>query len=548
MGGFVPPGVYFSRQSWYKIKSTKASGGGNMGKAYYNYLEFNNAELFTMVFLPEEQGKFPTVIMRKPYVDETEDMSEEDICEKLLVTLRRWLDGGFAFVYQHCRGRGKSTGDCIPYIFEREDGLFLQDWVRQQPFYNGEIYLYGHSYLAAVQYVTSPFADDIKGAVLMSKDCERYNCIYRNGIFKTGLHGVWYVKMYKNKTMKEKNYTDESFLMLPLSDFTQTVFGERAEDFDEALKHPDRNDPFWTTRYGGGEAHNAVKHARIPILLITGFYDVFTGGVFDMWNTLDEETKAMSAIAVHPFKHAYASDGEPIAFENGDIRKAFKNFPVTWLNSVRGKCEPPFEKGKITYYKLFENKWCCDDFYTAEQYQKIALGKETVTYRYDPNDPANFKGGLSANFGSNEWQDLPFQRDDIITVYTPEFTEDTFIKGKIKAKLRVRSDCEDTGFYMRLSLCKPEGDYGLRDDINQISNFCPEYTPNTELDMDFCFDEHAFVIQKGEKLRIDISSSAFPLYVRHTNNKGLFSEQTTVRIANNSVDLEKSYIEIPISK
>jgi predicted acyl esterase len=101
---------------------------------------------------------------------------------------------------------------------------------------------------------------------------------------------------------------------------------------------------------------------------------------------------------------------------------------------------------------------------------------------------------------------------------------------------------------MRLSLCKKEGDYGLRDDINQISNFCESYVPNSEIYMDFSFDEHAFVIKKGEKLRIDISSSAFPFLVRHTNNKGLFSEQTTSKVAVNTVFLQDSYIEIPIEK
>ena len=66
--------------------------------------------------------------------------------------------------------------------------------------------------------------------------------------------------------------------------------------------------------------------------------------------------------------------------------------------------------------------------------------------------------------------------------------------------------------------------------------------------MNFSFDEHAFVIKKGEKFRIDISSSAFPHYVRHTNNKGLFSEQTTSKIATNTVFLDDSYIEIPLSE
>ena len=517
-----------------------------MKKAIFNYLENNKAKLFTIACLPQSNKTFPTIIMRSPYVDSDELLTEEAICENKLKEYKTWLDNGYAVVFQHCRGRGKSTGDCIPYINEREDGLFLQEWIRQQPFYNGELYLCGGSYTSSVHFVTAPFADDIKGAVLRVQDCERYNCNYRNGFYKIGLHGNWYVNMYKRKSIPNKNYTTESYNMLPLSVFSKTVFGENAEDFDEILKHPNKNDAFWKTRYGGGEAHNAIKHANIPILLVTGFYDIYTGGVFDMWNALDEQTKSKSALAVHPFDHGCNGEGQPVNFENGNINKEFENYSVKWLDSIRGKSESPFPKGKVTYYKLFDNKWCCDNFSKPEEYQKIGLGNGTVSYEYNPNNPATFKGGLSANFGGNAWQDKPNLRNDIITIYTPEFTEDTFVKGKIKARLKVKSDCNDTCFYIRISLCKIEGDYGLRDDINQISNFCADYTPNTEIEMDFFFDEHAFVIKKGEKLRIDISSSAFPLYVRHTNNKGLFSEQTTIKKAVNSLILENSYIEIPI--
>ena len=517
-----------------------------MKKAYSHYIEINNAKLFTVVCLPSEFSKFPTVIIRNPYADAEQDIAEEIICDNKLNEYTPLLDSGYAVVFQHCRGRGKSTGDCIPYINEREDGLSLQAWIRTQPFYNGELYLSGTSYTSSVHFVTAPFADDIKGAVLRVQDCERYNCNYRNGFYKIGLHGNWYVGMYKKKSMPTKNYTSKCYNMLPLSDFSKAVFGETAEDFDEILKHPDKTDAFWKTRYGGGEAHNAIKHANIPILLVTGFYDIYTGGIFDMWNSLDRETKAKSAFLVHPFDHGFRGEDQPIKFANGNILHEFENYSVKWFNAIRGEGDSPFEKGKVTYYKLFDNQWCCDDFNPAKQYQKIKLGNSIITYQYDPENLATFKGGLSANFGGTAWQDAPNLRDDIITVYTPEFPEDTFVKGKITAKLKVSSDCEDTCFYMRISLCKQEGDYGLRDDINQISNFDPDYTPNTEIEMDFSFDEHAFVIKKGEKLRIDISSSAFPLYVRHTNHKGLFSEQTTTKTATNAVILENSYVEIPI--
>ena len=514
---------------------------------FHKYLVVDNVKLFTVVCLPKSDGKFPTVIYRTPYIDHTQYQSEDEICAKKLNEYKCWLDNGYAVVFQHCRGRGKSDGDCVPFIYEREDSLFLQNWVRNQPFYNGELYLCGVSYTSSVHYVTAPFAADIKGAVFDVQDCERYNCNYRNGFYKMGLHGGWYVEMYKRKSRLKKNFTTASYNMLPLSDFSKTVFGEKAEDFDEILKHPNKNDAFWRTRYGGGEAHNAIKHANIPILLVTGFYDIYTGGIFDMWNGLDEQTKSKSALVVHPFDHDGLGERQPINFENGLLKNEFNNYITRWFNAIRGKETAPFENGKVTYYKLFGNEWCTDTFENSGKTQTITLGRGEVTYRYNPYNPATFKGGLSTNFGGNAWQDPPNSRYDIISLYTPEFSEDTFIKGKMKAKLTVKSNCEDTCFYMRISLCKAEGDYGLRDDINQISNFEVDYIPGNELEMDFSFDEHAFIIHKGEKLRIDISSSAFPHYVRHTNNKGLFSEQTTAKIADNTITLNKSYIEIPIA-
>ena len=251
--------------------------------SYYEYVRSGDALLFTAICLPQGVGKYPTVLYRTPYADREEALSEAELCEKKLSEYAYWIEAGYAVVYQHCRGRGKSEGDCVPYIYEREDGLALQAWVREQDFYNGELFLRGMSYGASVHLVTAPFAPDIKGAILEVQDSDRYNCNYRNGFYKVGLHGGWYVSMYKRKTLRRKSYVSDCYRMLPLCDFSKTVFVERAADFDEILRHPDRNDAFWHTRFGGGEAREALKHAGIPILLVTGFYDIYTGGVFDMW-------------------------------------------------------------------------------------------------------------------------------------------------------------------------------------------------------------------------------------------------------------------------
>ena len=65
------------------------------------------------------------------------------------------------------------------------------------------------------------------------------------------------------------------------------------------------------------------------------------------------------------------------------------------------------------------------------------------------------------------------------------------------------------------------------------------------MELKFDFDEHAFLIQKGERLRIDISSADNAHYVRHSNQKGLYSEQTTAKIAHNTVYLHKSFLTLP---
>lgn len=513
-------------------------------KSYCTYVPVENAQLFTVVCLPQKEGHFPTVIYRVPYVDHTEMMTEDQLCEAMLEHHKHWLEAGYATVFQHCRGCGKSNGDCIPYIHEREDGLALQAWVRQQPFYNGELYLQGGSYCASVHLVTAPFADDIKAMVLEVQDQNRYNCNYRNGFYKMGLHGGWYVGMYKKKRRLHKSFTPECYNMLPLCDFSKAVFGEHAEDFDAILMHPDENDPFWQTRFGGGEARGAIQNATIPILLVTGFYDIYTGGIFDMWKQLDEPTKQQSALLVHAYAHSGFAADQPLAFPDGSADDHFGLFALKWFDAVRGKGDLPVTAGKVTYYKLFGDKWCCDDFDTPAQCMELTLGEGERTYRYNPYAPATFKGGLSTNFGGAAFQDPPNSRYDILSFYTDAFEKDVFVKGKMAATLCVRSDCEDTCFYMRISITTPEGDFGLRDDIRAISQVDPAYVPGTDVTLNFSFDEHAFVIRKGEKLRIDVSSSAFPHYVRHTNQRGHFATQTTARVAANTILCDRSYLTI----
>ena len=519
--------------------------------ADYHYIDSKGVKLFTAVLLPDLNKKFPVIIIRTPYVDFYENENEDNIIADYLSEYKNWLRHGYAVVVQHCRGRGKSEGDCIPYINEREDGLLLQEWIRKQNFYNGEIFLKGGSYLTSVHYATAPFADDIKGAVFGIQDSERYNICYRNGFLKKALHASWYVGMYKAKSHIKKNYTRGSFDMLPLKDFSKTVFGEEAQDFNEMLKAPNPEHEFWSTRFGGVETKDATVNVNFPILFTTGFYDIYTGGIFDMWKKMSEESRKMSALVVSCYDHSDGCDAEnSIIFPKGKRCEEFGDlYEIKWFDFIRGENpKSPFKQGAVTYYNLFKNCWQTDEFFTSSDTVRILMGDNEVSYVYNPFDPPSFKGGLSRGFGGTVYQDKPDSRHDIVSLYSEPFLKDTQVKGKMTATLTVKSDCEDTCFYIRISIEKENGDYGLRDDITSLCYQLGEYIPDSVVTVNFDFDEHAFLIKKGERLRIDISSADNEHYVRHTNQKGLYSEQTTAKIAHNTVYLNKSFLTLPVEK
>ena len=65
-------------------------------KAYYQYLQVQETPLFTVVCLPDERGKFPTVIMRSPYVDYAENQPEEFSVEKTVSMQKAFIENGYA--------------------------------------------------------------------------------------------------------------------------------------------------------------------------------------------------------------------------------------------------------------------------------------------------------------------------------------------------------------------------------------------------------------------------------------------------------------------
>ena len=114
----------------------------------------------------------------------------------------------------------------------------------------------------------------------------------------------------------------------------------------------------------------------------------------------------------------------------------------------------------------------------------------------------------------------------------------------MQAKLTVRSDCEDTCFYVRLSVRKPDGKwYLLRDDVTTLSANGGDYVPGSERLVEFRFADLAFRLEKGDAMRVDVASAS-PHVAPHGTVKGNPSEVRKPKVAHNAVRAEASALTL----
>ncbi len=267
----------------------------------------------------------------------------------------------------------------------------MRRWIRKQRFYNGELYLVGGSHGASLHYSTAPFEEDIKGDVLEIQDEDRYRLWCRNGQMRKG-HANWHFGLYKSKCGLDKTFNMRSFSRLPLKHLSQRVLGDHTEDFEQMLECLNPTDSFWRTRNGVGETKNAAENADIPILTTTGYNDFYVGGIFKMWQRLSEERRKKFDLLVSPYNHGdgYNSVGG-MAFTDGRRSEHFGGtYPIAWIDNIRLGTAQQFEKGVVSYYRTFENRWG-SDFYSSETTPLTTpLGDEENSFVYDPFDPPAF--------------------------------------------------------------------------------------------------------------------------------------------------------------
>ncbi|MBE7045083.1 MAG: CocE/NonD family hydrolase [Ruminococcaceae bacterium] len=494
--------------------------------------------LYTRMVLPEEGKKFPIVFMRQPYEEKRggEPYPIEAYQDDL------FLKNGYAVILQHTRGRGDSEGVCKPYQ-ERQDGLDTLEIIRTLPFYNGEIYLVGRSYLSTAHLCyldTNP--PDIKAASLSIQTDRMYLRNYRNGCCYDYCNIKWWMRMLKNR------YPDqlpcEEALYRPYYKIAERIFGEDVPEYTELLLHDTYHD-FWQKQV----QNNVSEQLQIPVLLTEGWYDFYLDGMFSMWERLPEETRKQSVYVVGPWGHATeVSKTAEYPLANGNIPK---DWIVKFFNSIRdGVAYQEFETGRVNYYTIGGDFWTTDKKGTRET-KLYFQNHYKLSENADVSGTKSFVYNPEKKPGSFRYHDI-FKAepagsiDGVLSFESEAFSEDTEFYGKIRWHMKVKSDCDDTAFFMRVYFVENGASYNLTETITTLLQCDENYTAGSECLIDITTPMIGFRIKKGNAIRVDISSHS-DMYVPHANVVGHWAKVTETKTAVNTVICdEDSYIVLPV--
>ena len=206
---------------------------------------------------------------------------------------------------------------------------------------------------------------------------------------------------------------------------------------------------------------------------------------------------------------------------------------------------PPAEAEEVTFY-LDSSGGANSLFGDGALSRSAPLSASADGFTYDPMNPVPALGGNvccngGASVGGSYDQRAIEARADVLVYTSDELTEDTEVTGTIRTKLFVSSDALDTDFTIKLVDVHPDGTAYNVDDTIQRARYREGYEqevfmqPGETYELDMSPLSTSYVFKAGHRIRLEVSSSKFPQYMRNLNTGGNNVDETDAVVARNTV-------------
>ena len=508
------------------------------------------------IYRPGVDGRFPILLQRTPY-DKRNGATFG----------YRAAAAGYVVIIQDVRGRYTSEGEWYPFRSESQDGYDTVEWAAALPYSNGQVGMFGGSYVGATQMLTAiahpPHLAGICPVVTASNYHNGWT--YQGGAFQQWFNESWTSGLAQdtlNRKVQSATNAKEGIWKLPLTSyplFNMTAGSLQlgspevlAPYFLDWLVHPSY-DEYWK-RWSIEEHYPDI---RVPALHVAAWYDIFQGGALRNY----EGIKAHGGTeAARNGQHllvtigGHAGSGRQIGdVDFGLAAEQYQEDTVTleWYDYLFKGVKNHFSQKPVRIFVMGANQWRDENQWPPERMRETRFflhserganslrgdgalstqapdSESSDHYVYDPANPVATIGGPlccdAEHLAAGPRDQRPDEaRDDVLIYSMKPFDRDVEATGPVHVELFAKSSAVDTDFAAKLVDVWPNGfarnlTEGIVRARYRNSQERPELLNPGQI-YKFAIDlwSTSNVFQKGHQLRIEISSSNFPRFDRNLN-------------------------------
>ncbi len=435
----------------------------------------DGVHLNATLYRPKAARRVPVIVTLTPYIADSSHPRGTYFAEH-----------GYAFAVVDCRGRGNSEGSFEPFVNEARDGHDLVEWLAGQPWCDGQVAMWGGSYVGFDQWMTlREFPPHLKTIVPAAACFAAVDFPFWRNIF-TSYEMQWMTftsGAARNTTLFEdaafwiKKFQEMYQNHLPYRELDRIV-GNATTCFQRWMEHP-CPDAYWDKMLLTAAQYDQIN---LPILTITGHYDGDQPGAMEYYRrhmASKSRSKGRHFLIVGPWDHA--GTRTPSA-EFGGLKFGpasllnLNQLHQTWYDWTmkKGK-KPAFLKKRVAYYVAGAERWKYADsiqavtrtvqrwflnsagqtgdvFHSGTLDRNAPKDSQPDTYTYDPLDkrPGNLEHEEVKEYLTDQTYDLNLFGNGLV-YHSPALTRATEITGWVKLKAWLSLDVPDTDFMATLS-------------------------------------------------------------------------------------------------
>jgi uncharacterized protein len=459
-----------------------------------------------------------------------------------------FAERGMQVVIQSCRGTDGSGGAFRPFFDEQNDGEDTVKWIERQPWFNGELALWGGSYLGNTAWAiaNSSVRDRVKAMGLHVTLTNFRDRTYAFGGFTLETCIGWTLTMlnvFRTSGMnlmsavltarKTRALTARAIEVLPLRRADRVLTPEGVFWWQDWMDHSEPGDPWWDpVNYG------AAPDTMPSTVMTTGWYDIFLP-----WQLRDfvaaQKAGRDVRITIGPWMHAAPAGAAE------SLRQSMALFHDRFGVACR-KVDHAVHKPGVKLFLMGANEWreypswpiprSGTKAYFLDAGGVLAPSSPPLgnmsPFDYDPchPTPSFFGPTIEGKSGSGDMAELE-RRPDVLIFSTEPLAADLDVIGTISAGIFLRSNTEHSDLYLCLCDVTPE---------QRSSNVCDGYTrlrPDGESIRKVNVElwPTAYRFRAGHRIRVILAGGAHPRYARNPGSGEALGDAQTMMVAHHEI-------------